>query len=823
MIVLVALFVWIYARDRQQRVRLWMSGWCSIVAHFAGMLLASFSLIPAKLAEWLAYATLIFAASAFFLSVCRTMTTTRRRMVFWLGIVTPALGYWTCMVAGVQGPLPYRAILAVLLLSSGLMLATLQSGTDRIAPIALAIVPGAWIAWRVAPNVESGMDFILFEAFAVTGWYYWRYFRRFTPGVLLTSLAFLAWGLVFPIAEICGALHIDIPGDHVVWDLPKYFVAFGMILTLFENQTENLQREVVERKRAEEAAQRLVQPVLRLQSMVRRIAEGDLSARADIRSAQEIDTLAQSFNSMADSLLQRDRILESVRFAAQRFLSAAAWQTAILEVLAKIGQAAEVGRVFMLERKSGPAEGLAGAVLYEWAAPGVPCRSGAPGQAEVRWSGEEWGGRAERLARGEVVAVEDGGGQPGSSILVPLEVAGQWFGALGFDDFAGARIWSEAERDSFHSAARMLGAAITRQQAQEYVDNILQSMGEALLVTDAEQRIRRVNPSALRLLGYQEAQLIGQPASRVIVEGDVPAHSIAIERIYRTRGGRRIPVLFSSAELRTDLGSLEGYVCVAQELTELKRIEAELVAARDAAEEANRAKSTFLANMSHELRTPLNAIIGYSQMLQEDYIGPEQAEVLSDLAKVERSGHALLAIINDVLDLSKIEAGRVQMEMDNVDVAAILQDVHNAVQPLARQQGNVVRMECGEQARMAYADLQKLRQSVLNLVNNACKFTENGEVEVQVERVAEQGREWTEVRVKDTGIGIAAEHLGRLFQPFTQVDGSATRRYSGTGLGLAISQKFCHMMGGNITVQSAPGRGSCFALRVPAHAPALRS
>jgi signal transduction histidine kinase len=210
-------------------------------------------------------------------------------------------------------------------------------------------------------------------------------------------------------------------------------------------------------------------------------------------------------------------------------------------------------------------------------------------------------------------------------------------------------------------------------------------------------------------------------------------------------------------------------------------------------------------------------------MLQEDYIGPEQAEVLSDLAKVERSGHALLAIINDVLDLSKIEAGRVQMEMDNVDVAAILQDVHNAVQPLARQQGNVVRMECGEQARMAYADLQKLRQSVLNLVNNACKFTENGEVEVKVERVAEQGREWTEVRVKDTGIGIAAEHLGRLFQPFTQVDGSATRRYSGTGLGLAISQKFCHMMGGNITVQSAPGRGSCFALRVPAHAPALPS
>jgi signal transduction histidine kinase len=255
------------------------------------------------------------------------------------------------------------------------------------------------------------------------------------------------------------------------------------------------------------------------------------------------------------------------------------------------------------------------------------------------------------------------------------------------------------------------------------------------------------------------------------------------------------------------------------ELTELKRVEAELVAARDAAENANRAKSTFLANMSHELRTPLNAIIGYSQMLQDDVIGPEQGEVLTDLAKIERSGQNLLAIINDVLDLSKVEAGRMEMAFGDVDLAAILQDVYNTVKPLVRQQGNVLRLSCGEGAKMAYADQAKLRQSLLNLVNNACKFTENGEVEVQVERVAEAGQEWTEVRVKDTGIGIREEHLGRLFQPFTQVDGSPTRKYNGSGLGLAISQKFCQMMGGSITVRSAPGVGSCFALRVPAHGP----
>jgi signal transduction histidine kinase len=252
------------------------------------------------------------------------------------------------------------------------------------------------------------------------------------------------------------------------------------------------------------------------------------------------------------------------------------------------------------------------------------------------------------------------------------------------------------------------------------------------------------------------------------------------------------------------------------ELIELKRTEGQLMAARDAAEEASRAKSTFLANMSHELRTPLNAIIGYSQMLREDCIGADQPEVLSDLEKIERSGYNLLGIINDVLDLSKIEAGRVDVQLQNVDVSAVLKDVYNAVEPLARQQGNRVSLDCPEEARMAYADLSKFHQSLLNLVNNACKFTQDGHVSVTVRRERSGEDHWTEVRVSDTGIGILAEDMGKLFLPFSQVDNSATRKYGGTGLGLAISKKFCQMMGGDITVESASGQGSCFSLRVPA-------
>jgi PAS domain S-box-containing protein len=572
-------------------------------------------------------------------------------------------------------------------------------------------------------------------------------------------------------------------------------------------------------------ARRLVRPMLRLQAMVGKLAEGDLSARASIHSAQEIERLAQSFNTMADSLWQRDEILESVRFAAQRFLSAAAWQTVILEVLTKIGNAAQVSRVFLLENRPAPQEGLVGTVLHEWVRPGIavgPCGSA---QEELRWTGGDWSRWARALGRGELVFVQAGepasgtrcgpGAPPQSSILVPVEVGGNWFGVLGFDDCVHVRVWSDAERDSFRSAAGMLGAAITRQQAQEYVDNILRSMGESLFVTDPELRIRRANPSALRLLGYTEEQLIGQPVGQV-VEGGVLVSGIAIERTCRTKSGSRIPVLFSSAELRSGPGSLDGYVCLAQELTELKRTQAELVRARDAAEDANRTKSAFLATMSHELRTPLNAIIGYSQMLREDCIGPEQPEVLSDLEKIERSGYLLLGIINDILDLSKIEAGRETVKAQNVDVAAVLLEVASTLQPLARQQGNVLEIDCPEHARMAYADLSKFRQSVLNLVNNALKFTERGRVSVAVNRLRDGSGEWTEVHVSDTGIGIGREHLGKLFQPFSQVDGSTTRRYDGTGLGLAISKKFCQMMGGDITVESEPGRGSRFSIRLPA-------
>jgi signal transduction histidine kinase len=256
MILLVSLFTWIYSRERHQRVRLWMIGWICILVHFTGSTLESYALIPETLAAWLAYATLLFAASAFYLSVSHTCTTPRRTLVFWVGLFLPAIAYWTCQCLDVKAGWIYRGLL-ITLLTAGVSLASKdlrQSASFACQWGLLAIVPGIWVIVHADVHADYGIDFILFEAFSFTAWRYWKHYRRVTPGVVVTSFSFLAWGFVFPIGEIAQAFGSTIPGDHVVWDLPKYFVAFGMIVTLFENQTEILQIEIAERRRAEDAA-----------------------------------------------------------------------------------------------------------------------------------------------------------------------------------------------------------------------------------------------------------------------------------------------------------------------------------------------------------------------------------------------------------------------------------------------------------------------------------------------------------------------------------------------------------------------------------------
>ena len=259
-----------------------------------------------------------------------------------------------------------------------------------------------------------------------------------------------------------------------------------------------------------------------------------------------------------------------------------------------------------------------------------------------------------------------------------------------------------------------------------------------------------------------------------------------------------------------------GSVLIFRDITERKRAEAELAAARDAAEEANRTKSTFLANMSHELRTPLNAIIGVTEMLQEDARDLDRADELEPLDRVSRAARHLLALINDILDLSKIEAGRMELQLERFSIAELVQEVTGTIEPLAVKNGNRLAVRDADGVGTIYADQMRVRQALTNLVSNAVKFTENGTVRISTSKEDGSAGKRIAIAVEDTGIGMSPEQLGRLFQEFSQADSSTTRRYGGTGLGLVISQRFCQMMGGDITVESELGRGSKFTIFLPA-------
>ncbi len=295
------------------------------------------------------------------------------------------------------------------------------------------------------------------------------------------------------------------------------------------------------------------------------------------------------------------------------------------------------------------------------------------------------------------------------------------------------------------------------------------------------------------------------------------------------RGGLAFPIMvgsevvaalefFTREPVEPDEGLTKAMLHIGTQIGrvyERTRSEAELRVARDAAEAANRAKSQFLATMSHELRTPLNAIIGYSEMLSEEASDLGQASFINDLGRINAAGKHLLSLINNVLDLSKIEAGKMELFLETFDAAKLARDVVNTIQPLVQKNHNRLEMTCPDDIGKMHADQTRLRQCLFNLLSNSSKFTSNGLLRLCVERFDRNGAEWIRMAVQDTGIGMTPDQAKRLFQAFSQADASTTKKYGGTGLGLVISRKFCQMMGGEISVASEYGKGSTFTLEVP--------
>ena len=252
-----------------------------------------------------------------------------------------------------------------------------------------------------------------------------------------------------------------------------------------------------------------------------------------------------------------------------------------------------------------------------------------------------------------------------------------------------------------------------------------------------------------------------------------------------------------------------------REVAQRQQAQEELLKAKHAAEEASRAKSAFLANMSHELRTPLNAIIGYSEMLEEETRESGNTEAIQDLQKIQTAGKHLLSLINDVLDLSKIEAGKMTLHLEIFDVPPMIRQIVTTLEPAAAKNSNKINVRIADGVDSMRADVTKVRQILVNLVSNACKFTESGTISVNVEPLTAEGQDWIRFEVRDTGIGITPKQRKQLFQEFAQADTSISRKYGGTGLGLAISHRFAQMMNGHIDVESEPGKGSIFTVLLP--------
>ncbi|MEG4815008.1 ATP-binding protein [Microcoleus sp. K5-D4] len=325
-----------------------------------------------------------------------------------------------------------------------------------------------------------------------------------------------------------------------------------------------------------------------------------------------------------------------------------------------------------------------------------------------------------------------------------------------------------------------------------------------------------------QIVGILSLEHIGAPRQWALEErtfADSLANlvALAIEGFERQRAQEALSKAKAQLEMTVDQRTAQltaANKLLRIEIAERKRAEIALQEALHKAEAASRAKSTFLANMSHELRTPLNAIIGYSEMLQEEARESGLEEIIPDTQKIYNAGKHLLTLINDILDLSKIEAGRMELYLEKFDLSNLIEEVVATLHPLVEKNHNQLQVSCSENLGVMYADLTKVRQILFNLLSNALKFTEGGTVLLSATREPAGDTDWVYLQVSDTGIGMSAEQQQGLFQPFIQGDASTTRKYGGTGLGLAISRLFCQMMGGDITVESVLDVGSTFTVHL---------
>ena len=363
-------------------------------------------------------------------------------------------------------------------------------------------------------------------------------------------------------------------------------------------------------------------------------------------------------------------------------------------------------------------------------------------------------------------------------------------------------------------------------ESEEYFRSLIENSSDVIISLDSKGMIKYVSPTVGRVLGYSVSQFTGNHIFEYIHGSDIESFRLLIsttenmknihsQNDFRVRHKKGDWLSLELAgRVVTDKDDLLTIIC--RDITERKKVQEAITMAHNQALEASRAKSNFLANTSHELRTPLNAILGYTEIVAEDMLNSDYSNVESDIEKVHTAAKNLLHLIDEVLDLSKIESGKMELLIEELPVRELLTEVDRTISPLMGKNSNVLEINLAETVNVMFTDRNKLRQIIFNLLSNAAKFTTHGEVTLDVKVRKNNGRDWVDFIVTDTGVGMTPEQQEKVFEPFVQADSSTTRKYGGTGLGLTICRSFAHLMHGDITVQSEEGVGTAFTLSLPA-------
>ena len=374
-----------------------------------------------------------------------------------------------------------------------------------------------------------------------------------------------------------------------------------------------------------------------------------------------------------------------------------------------------------------------------------------------------------------------------------------------------------------------------RKRAEAIFRGLLESAPDAMVIVDAKGNIALVNGQTERLFGYQREEMVGKPMELLmperfrgrhvsermnyVKEPRARAMGSGLELFGRRKEGSEFPVEISLCPLRTDAGMLISSAI--RDISDRKRVQLELARARDEALEGSRLKSVFVANMSHELRTPLNGIIGFSQLLYAGHIAPGSAEYKQSLADILSSARHLLSVINNALDLAKVESGKMEFVPEPIDPALLVEEVRSVLRAIAAQKNIRVDAEVALDLGGVVLDSGKLRQVLYNYLSNAIKFSGDG-AHITI-RMRPEGEAWLRLEVEDSGEGIRAEDLPRLFTEFHQLDSSSSKRHQGTGLGLALTRQIVEAQGGTVGVSSEHSKGSVFWAVLPRRYPARDS